>query len=731
MRNLVLPFFFALISIFAPLSSYGEDVSFISVDSPSSVKQYGTFEITASISKTPSNPYNYNEVDIFSEITDPAGKVVNIHAFYAGRENIWKVRYTPVAAGRFRYSLNLRSGSKNVISRSGQFEVKPDSADGFLRRSSKSPLYPVFDSGKTFIGLGHNLAWITNNNASSYEAFFSLMEESGCNLTRIWINNRWTLNIEDRSIGTYNSKDSDKLDAILELAKRYGIYIILTLDSYSSLMDEKGGWSEESWKYNPYNKENGGPCEHPMEFFTDKKAKEYYKNRIKYIIARWGHSPNIMAFELWNEFDAPLDWVKEMASYIKSINPHGQFVTTSLGYPWGNNFQEASVWSLDEIDIIDRHLYGEMSPDIIENIISVNGVMADKFEKPMLIGEFGLNSSKSDSEIDRAGSGAGLHMSLWSSLMTRSFSGAMNWWWAEYVRPKNLYSNYHALRNFLKDVDFKGWDIMPLKTTLLRRSVKGKIVSSAVTVKTNDSWGETTYKDFIIKNNGDISGGMINAYLHGMAKRDLRIDPVIEVDYPKDGKFILRIDMVSQGANLSVSLDGKTVLTKELPAGPGEGPWKRSLYRKDEKIYQCIYDTPVEIDVPKGQHTIQISNNGKDWARIKNITLTNYTDSSFVYARAAGLNTGDQMLVWLQNKEYNWKNDKKGMAPSPVSGAYFSVLDMPDGEYDIEWWDTFKGERLSSAAVKSENKELLLTVPEFTKDIACKIRKRGSYEKIR
>jgi len=696
-----------------------------SIYSPAEAEQYETFEISATLSKVPKNPYNFNEAGLSADITDPEGKTVSVNAFYTGRENLWKVRYTPLTAGKFSYSLKLKLGREKDESKPAQFTVMPGKGDGFLRKSKENPFYPIFDSGKAFIGLGHNIAWITNNNASAYETYFSLLNENGCNLTRIWLNNRWTLNIEDATVGTYNLQDSDKLDSILALAKRYGIYIVLTLDSYSSLMDEKGGWGEESWKYNPYNKENGGPCEKPMDFFTDPSAKEYYKNRIKYIIARWGYSPNILAFELWNEFDAPADWVKEMASYIKSINPHGQFVTTSLGYPWGNNFQESAIWGIDEIDMIDRHLYGDSAPDIIENLISVNDVFAEKFKKFILVGEFGLNAGKSDSEIDSAGSGTALHLSQWSALMTRSFAGALNWWWAEYVRPKNLYYNYSALRNFIKGIDWTAGNVAPLEMTPLKKTVKGKVSYSDVTVKTNDSWGETIFTDFVIANSGDVSGGMINAYLHGMAKTAFRIEPVITVDYPKDGKFILHIDMVSQGASISISLDDNTVITKEFPAGPGEGPWKRSLYRKDEKIYQCIYDASIEIDVPKGHHKIRLSNRGKDWARIKNITLTNYADSSFAYTRAAGLLVDGQMLVWIQNKDYNWKNVKKGISPSPSSGTYFSILGVSDGEYDVEWWDTFKGERISGVTVKSENKELKLSVPEFTKDIACKIRKRG------
>ncbi|MFH0763412.1 MAG: DUF5060 domain-containing protein [Candidatus Omnitrophota bacterium] len=686
------------------------------------VKQYELFESEVSLGVPYQNPYDYKEVDLTAKITAPDGSIIIVPAFYSGQGSIWKVRYTPAKKGRFSYQFILKQRSGITQLKSGCFDVAAGTEDGFLRKGPNNPYYPVFDSGKLFFGIGHNIAWVANNNISEYEKYFALLEENGCNLTRVWINTPHAVHIEWKTLGSYNKRHSEKLDELIKLAEKYHIYIVLVLDTYGSLMDEPGPWNEQSWTLNPYNKLNGGPCEKPGDFFSNEEAKTYYRNRLKYIIARWGYSPNIMAFELWNEFDAPAEWVKEMSSYIRSINPHGQLITTSMGYPWRNNLNESSIWKLNEVDFIERHIYGNAAGDSIENLLSVNRQLSSTYKKPVLVGEFGIDSGKNDASLDPSGIGIELHNSLWAAAMSRSFAGAMNWWWQEYIKGKNLYGHYKALSNFVKDVKWDSEEVSILNTSEVAGGGAGaRLKPSDVIIKTEDCWGPAPYGEFYIDRSGAISGGSVNSYLHGKSKSDMRLEPLFHINYPCDGKFILNIDMVSQGANLVINMDDKIVLTKELPAGPGEGPWKRSLYRKDYNIYQCVYDMKLPVDVPRGEHVIKLSNTGLDWIKIKSVTLPNFRSCEFANTRIAGLKVGDEMLLWAQNKGYNFRDVKNGIQPEPIKEASFKIKDTKDGAYTIEWWDTFEGKIFKRENVSAKHNELKVYIPEFVNDIACKI----------
>lgn len=677
--------------------------------------RYKPVEISAEISADYNNPFDPSQIQVSASITAPSGKKLAVNSFYSGKGSSWLTRFTPLEAGKYSYYISVKAGEKTSLSSSYTIDVGKGSGDGFLRKSSKNPYYLVFDSGKNFFGLGHNIGWAPDDKPYVFKRYFTQFNESGCNLARVWMNVPWGFPFEWERSGEYNMQTADKIDEMVKLAEEYGIYIVLVLDSYSSLMDEEGSWGENSWKDSPYNALKGGPCQNPSDFFSNDTAKKLYKNRLRYIMARWGYSPNILAFELWNEYDAPAEWVAEMAGYIRSINPHGQLITTSLGYPWSNNFDESAVWKLGAIDFIDFHMYGDQTGDAIGAIISVGNELTRAFKKGVLVGEFGVSASKSDSYLDPEGNGYELHNSIWAAAMSRSFAGALHWWWEEYVKPKNLYPHYKALRNFMDGVNLAS----SAKAEQLRTSAvtlyageKRKAAYSDISVSAKELWGNTSYSEFFIANDGSVSGGIINSYLHGKFHGNtMRIEPVFHVDYPVDGKFIIKVGMVSQGGCLVVCVDGEKVLEQDFPAGAGEGPWIKSIFRPDYKIYQCLYNTEVEVPVPSGKHTIRLANTGADWIGIKNIRLTNYTSNLVLNGRAIGLGIDNLMLLWIQNK-----------TAGSVADASVTIEDAGSFTYSVEWWDTFEGKALSTVNVKSENGALTLHIPPFSRDIACKIR---------
>jgi hypothetical protein len=53
----------------------------------------------------------------------------------------------------------------------------------------------------------------------------------------------------------------------------------------------------------------------------------------------------------------------------------------------------------------------------------------------------------------------------------------------------------------------------------------------------------------------------------------------------------------------------------------------------------------------------------------------------------------------------------------------FDVLSLQDGDYRVEWWDTYKGEVVKRETAKSEGGKVRLEIPELTTDIACTLRR--------
>lgn len=696
---------------------------------PSKVNEYEPFVLNLELPYFPGNVNDPENVRVEAHTKAPSGKEFVVPLFCltnkrSGKKSSWQMRFAPREIGKYEYSIKVTSEALNEETSPASFTSKKSKNPGFLRKAKNNDYYLEFDSGEAFFGIGHDVGWVYNSSPPVFDRYFSLLSESGCNLTRIWMSS-WALPLEWKEIGQYSELASKKLDEILEIAANKSIYIMLCFDTYGSLMSEGGMWGEEHWGINPYNKKNGGPCKNPEDFFTNPEAKKAYKNRLRYIVSRWGGSTNILAFELWNEYNAPADWVKEMASYIESLDPHGHFVTTSHGYPFGQLFDESKIWNLKEIGLVTFHEYGNgTNSDLVMPLILRSRKTAIKYKKPFIASEFGIDFGKDDNAYDPDGEGIALHNSLWASSLSKSFGTAMNWWYDTYVRPKNLYPHYRALANFLGGTDWTAKDVEYIAVDSVMYTTKGgeKPSYQDVTILPRDKWGKRDITEFTVQNNGDLSGaGMPAKYLHGTLKEKMKDDHVFHVNYPKGGELILHIGTVSQGGDLHVFLDGKEIAHKEFPAGDGKGPWKRSLYLKKHKVYQCVYEEDFKVTIPRGEHTIKLSNTGKDWIGIEKITLTDYIDNTQANARCLGLKVGSEMFFWVQNKSSNWKNAFNNIEPDPVANSYFEVPSASGGKYNIEWWDTYKGEIIRKKKIEAKGGKLKIEVPEFKRDVACKL----------
>ncbi|MFH1783474.1 MAG: DUF5060 domain-containing protein [bacterium] len=716
------------------------------------VGQFELFEVTLDISATFDNPFDPEEIDVTGHFTSPSGKEIDMPGFFfqnyiysprAGEKlldslgkPVWKVRFAPRELGKYKYFVSVRDKKKEANTKTSTFTSVASDNPGFLRPSKTAPHYFEFESGKSFFGVGQSVAWVETK-YKDHKYYFSKMRESGCNISRIWtvpwhIALEWTNKGNKKGdfdgIGLYNMSHAWKLDEIISVAKDSGIYFMLTMANYGDLMVEKGPWNEEMWKYNPYNIENGGFCKTPEEFFTNAKARKQYKKRMRYVVARWGYTPNIFAFEFFNEYKIPVHWAKEMSGYIKEIDPASHMVSASLWYPPSIKYDENALWSLDEIDFSQIHLYGYkgVPADLSGKLITDIHEKITKYDKPCLVAEFGIDSAKDNRFYDKKGTGVNLHNGLWAATLAGSSAGVLNWWWNSYVDPKNLYSHFAALANFVSRVEWnKGkWEIMG--TSYPEKAVKkGSKKYEDMVIQCISGWGDLNSDKLTILNTGEIQGGIISNYLHSPEKDDIRTTPEFTVNYPSNGKFILHVDSVSTQGHLLIYLDGKEVLSKKLPTGPkGEGQWKDSTWLEEWNVWQSKYDKDFEIDVPKGNHTIRLENTGKDWIRISLITLTGYKIPNVANVRAIGLKRGDEGLLWLQNIDSNWYTDNNNEEPKPEENVHVTLYGFSDGQYSVQWWDTWKGEVIETSVVTASEGELTLGRDVIETDIAAIIRKK-------
>lgn len=438
------------------------------------VPKYGLFELTIDLTASYETPFDPDQVKVDVHFTSPSGKRIVVPGFFyqdfeqqikdeaefliPKGEPVWKVRFAPTEVGRYRFQVIAQDKSGSVKSKTDFFEALPSKSHGYIRVSKDDKRYFEFDDGTPYFAIGLNVCWYRRGGTTDYEKWFKHLSQNGGNYARIWMPS-WAFGIEWGKPFEYRMDRAWQLDYVIRLAEQKGIYIKLCIENFRRFEDDT----------NPYWVRNGGPCEKEIDFFINERAKEMFKKRLRYIVARWGYSTSIMAWELWNEIDcvrgyydnkqAVIDWSKEMASYLKQIDPWKHLVVNSLG----SFVLEPNLWNLAEMDFAQVHGYWhptlvhskELGKDMAEMISSWLSTIKG-FGKPALFAEFGLVKEdwgpsplmKEDKE------GIHLHNGIWSALMTGSAGIAHIWWWGIYVEPMNLYYHFKAISEFVKGINF-------------------------------------------------------------------------------------------------------------------------------------------------------------------------------------------------------------------------------------------------------------------------------------
>ena len=415
------------------------------VSGPSEVPLYGKAVFRLAPETLPAQPYCQEACRVDLELQAPSGRTLVLPAFWDG-DAAWEARFTPQEEGRYTARFVTReAGEKERFSAVLALQVTPSQAHGILHTDGLWVLR--YDDGTPFRGVGENLCWESRTHDDS--KFFSALHEredrysysvmlpqfaaAGGNFTRMWMCS-WNFPIDRKtdfnnrrytpSEAFYNPSAVAHLDEVLELADSLGIKVMLCMGQ--------------------------GDVPADRAFFTDASARARYKDRLRYIVARWGYSPAVGMWEFFNEIDniqynnrpEPIPaaeivaWHAEMAAYLKSIDPFGHIVTTSISHRDVEGLND-----VPDIDVNQKHIYcaTQAIPGTLRDYTQRHG-------KPYVVGEFGYEWDWSKNFDD-----FGLDMDrdfkrgLWYGLLNPTPVTPMSWWW-EYFENRGLVPYFRNVR---------------------------------------------------------------------------------------------------------------------------------------------------------------------------------------------------------------------------------------------------------------------------------------------
>lgn len=460
------------------------------------VNQYQLFEISLKTSLNINNPFDPEEINIMAHFQSPSGKLENRPAFWyqnfrkehitkevvtvRGDKKIasgdfyfeedtpeWKIRFAPMEVGEYRYYISIgREKLKDETRHPAgdsllTFKVTESSVKGNIKVSGKDPSYFVYDNGETFLPVGHG----PNLSLDFVEQYGEL----GFNILQNEFEQN--LKIESDRVGQYNLKSAFITDLVLHKAEETGIFLQFVFNSWPDWVDDnERSMNNAHWDNNPYNKVNGGPIKYPLQFDSNKKAGKYFKNKLRYYIARWGYSDHIFSWHLWGEHDMRkkgasdwgaeyfnqrdlVEWHREMSTYIKSLDPR-HLVSTAEAFEIND-----AIWRLNTIDFITVHHYNKLVDwKLIENIREYQNLNLDK---PILVQEYGPEPMPGIRVDNAEAHRACFHIPLWQTMMVKLSGTAMKWTWqgSEIERDLNLDRDYQIVKEFFAGSDLANSNI--------------------------------------------------------------------------------------------------------------------------------------------------------------------------------------------------------------------------------------------------------------------------------
>ena len=429
------------------------------------VELYERCELTLQLSRPAPDPYDPDQALVQVTFQSPQRQTITIEGFYyqpyervrQGSQDsieqrgdpVWKARFTPTQVGRWSYEVSLKTPQGTQVWPVGSFEVSASERRGFVRVDPATQTFRFSRANELFVPVGENLAWGPGAQPlPAYEEWFADLAKQRANYIRMWMA-PWMLRLETKEtgVGRYDQRRAWILDTLLERSEKVGLYWQLSLFDHGSFSQSH----DAAWNDNPYNEQCGGMCRLPTEFATDPKARQMCQRLLRYLVNRWGYSPNLAMWDLFNEIDISdfqtadaRSWIADTSRFLRSIDPNRRPITVSFHHE-----SPPEVWSLPTIDAIQLHKYE--SRDFAELFCgTMIEELRQQYHKPVMVGEFGW-ITEFMRQMDREG--LHLHDGLWASLMGGSAAGAMTWYWDVYVHPNHLERHLGAVAKFWRGED--------------------------------------------------------------------------------------------------------------------------------------------------------------------------------------------------------------------------------------------------------------------------------------
>ncbi len=605
------------------------------------------------------NPYDPAVNDVRVRFTPDKGPAQERLAYFDEKAGAWKAILVTKEPGRYLPVL-LRNGvAQQVASEPMRLSADKKLPRGFLRTSKVWTNRLQWDDGSFYYPFGINVAW-QGGDGPTVPEHIKKMGEAGLNWVRVWAchwdgkNPFWS---NDKAVklapGELWPAALEKWDEILKTSEASGVGLQWTLFHH-------GPWStrvNSNWGENPWNATNGGWLKTPSEFFTDPEAKRRVRIYLRHLVARYAHSPALISWELFNEVEwvdprysgnwaDVLAWHKEMAGYLRELDPYQRLVTTSSTY------EEPGLYEF--MDYEQPHSYSSNPFAPMSQPLRAT--------KPAFFGEFGTEPYVAAKE----------RFAVRDGVLASAFAGhsgpAAYWYWDRAINP-DFMAEFKRLSEVLAKADVANHpDARPL-------SVRAETAMAGnLSISPTIGWGKSLKTSFVIPDDASTGSLPISAYLQSVEGDHKDFNPEgfrFRTNLKEAGQFRVRLVQVSRGGGTLRLACGSEKVEKAFAGGAAE---------RNQTEW-------ISIQVPKGPQEVRLTIHGPDWLRIAEIEV----QGAGSLARAHGIGQRDWMALRVTSLSDSLV---------PVS---LGSLSLGDGKYEVEEFDLDTGKVRTTQASVSQS----------------------------
>jgi len=333
----------------------------------------------------------------------------------------------------------------------------------YVRVSPRDARYLELSDGTPYIPNGLNVIHprgrvSTEEGLAQMEKWMKALADNGGNYIRIWMSSPFW-DPEHGQAGMFDEQRAQRVDALLELARRYGIRVKMTIEHFREIDPNN---VRQAWASKPiHHVSRGGTAKDMPDWLANEKSRAPFRQKLAWLQKRFGGQPVIFAWELWNEINAVrggdyLGWSEAMLPELKRLFPKNMTLQSlgSFDSDWAfKPYRRLCHMPNNDVAQVHRYLDPGAPLDVCHGPVDV--LAADAVRellgmnpgRPVILAEGGAVEPRHTGPFklyakDQAG--IILHDVIFAPFFAGAAGAGQCWHWGEYVDQNNLWHQFRA-----------------------------------------------------------------------------------------------------------------------------------------------------------------------------------------------------------------------------------------------------------------------------------------------